>query len=454
MKGEYNGEAFSRKATIDTYTDDIIQVDYERGLNEELQCEGPEVLERAIAEQALRGYFDGFLPLDESRVESMFAEEHQLLKERIIGQPQAIEAIIDALDTTAIRPIDDHRPRASFAFLGPTGTGKTETAKVLADLLKAKNGKARLVQIDCAQYAQSHQAVGLIGPPPSYVGYEKYDPVLSPRQIGQDDRQTTIVLFDEIEKGHEKLHAILLAIMSEGRITLTNNTVTNFRNTIVIMTSNLGAREMNTAVTPKRNIGFSNNNFKPEVVKDRQDLDEIAKNAFNQAFTPEFQNRLTKKIVFRPHTQEGLAKIIDLHVERLNKTYTYFHGVKLELSDRAKEEIVAKAQQESSFGAREIKRVVDGEIQKRLNKLIISSKNGNVSGLPDGSLVRVFHRSEFESEKVEPYLTAADQFIFMARHDDSALSAKEISQREKIAEELDKQEGKKLNCVATKVVFF
>ncbi|HET6622523.1 MAG TPA: AAA family ATPase, partial [Candidatus Saccharimonadales bacterium] len=233
---------------------------------------------RRMAKSAI----EGFTLLE--AVESPWAEVRTQLEDRIIGQPAAIDAIIEALEGGDVRMPSDKRPVANFAFLGPTGVGKTETAKSLAEFIDLSR---KFVNIDCSNFSHGHEVANLIGAPAGYVGYDQ-EPLLSKEKVEGDG---TVILFDEIEKGSESLYNLMLQIMENGELQMRNGDITSFRGAIIIMTSNLGAKDMADQLSPTR-LGFTSLDQQP----DTNHLEEVARKKFSEHFRAEFINRLTAMV--------------------------------------------------------------------------------------------------------------------------------------------------------------
>lgn len=319
---------------------------------------------------------DGFVLLD--RPEGNYEFERDILKDRIIGQDEAIDAVIDAFDRSDVRLDNDNRPIATLAFLGPTGVGKSQTAKEIANVFgKDKNN---LIVVDCSSFANRHQTLSLTGSPPSYVGYD-IKPVFNKDAI---EREGVVVLFDEIEKGSNDLNNTLLQIMGDGRIKLGDNTEVSFRNTIIVITSNLGANEMAKEVSG-RTVGFTSASRHEA---SRGELNEIATRKFKEAFLPEFINRLTKMVVFHPLSDEDLGKVLDSKIEAYNDYYEYKFGVRVSISERTRQYLIDLAAEERHMGARPLVRAIERNIQTEFGRY--SSK----SGIERGTDLRAFHVDE------------------------------------------------------------
>ena len=289
------------------------------------------------------------------------------LKERVIGQDDAIDAIGGALDKARLR--DDRRPVANIMLLGPTGSGKTETAQALADIMAIDKLHPNFLRIDCAQFAQGHEVAALVGAPPGYVGHSQ-KPILDKELIEQPG---SVVLFDEIEKGHPKLWNYLLQIMEGDGVKLLNEDKTiNFNNTIVLMTSNVGAREMEAMMTDKK-IGFAS----PDLSKP-QKMENVAMTALKKQFAPEFVNRLDAAVTYKPLDDGQLSEVLQAHINRANLRYERKGNFKLEASDRLKQAIVESSEDRREYNARPVlrnyERMVETELSRQVSSLTIGGK--------------------------------------------------------------------------------
>ena len=285
------------------------------------------------------------------------AESEKLLKmeerlhERIIGQEEAIHAVSDAIRRARSGLKDPKRPIGSFIFIGPSGVGKTELAKALAEFLF--DDEDALVRIDMSEYREQHTVSRLFGAPPGYVGYEEGGQLTEAVRR----RPYRVILFDEIEKAHPEVWNALLQILDDGRLTDGQGRVVDFRNTVLIMTSNLGTEFVRQGGT----LGFLQ---KTDTDEDRQAHEKIEK-SLKSTFRPEFLNRIDEIIMFSPLTTEQMLNIVDLQMkevsDRLNE-----HGLKVELTDEAREWL-AKVGYDPSFGARPLKRALQKYVESPLS---------------------------------------------------------------------------------------
>ncbi len=339
----------------------------------------PAIMDRRAQDIGKRAIIDGFMLMD--TVRSPFERLRQEIRNRVVEQDDAIDAIIRALERSEVRLPSDQRPVANFAFLGPTGVGKTELAKTLSELLDEDFGT--LIKIDCPNYSNGHEVTNLLGSPPSFVGREQV-PIFSKERV---ENGKTVVLFDELEKGSPALYNIMLQIMDEGELTLNNGEVVSFRDTVLVMTSNLGAKQMSDSLSTT-SLGFGGK--KPTASKQR--LEKVARDAFIEYFKPEFINRLTEMIVFHSLTGEGLGHVLDVKLDLLNAEYENEYGAMLSVTPGTRQHLVEIAQKEAHFGARPLIRALEKDVQTLFGRY---TGAGHVT---EGTHVRVYHRDELPEE--------------------------------------------------------
>lgn len=277
---------------------------------------------------------------------------NETLHQRVIGQDEAVDAVSDAVLRSRAGLQDPHRPLGSFLFLGPTGVGKTELAKALAENLF--DSEDHMVRIDMSEYMEKHSVSRLVGAPPGYVGYEEGG------QLTEAVRRNpyTIVLLDEIEKAHPDVFNILLQVLDDGRLTDSKGRVVDFKNTVMIMTSNIGSNLLLEGVTQDGTI--------PEAVKEQVLV------LLRGSFKPEFLNRIDDTILFTPLSLDNVKGIVDKIVAQVARRLDA-QEIYLELSDEAKDWI-AKNAYEPAYGARPLKRFVTREVETPLAKEIISGR--------------------------------------------------------------------------------
>ena len=273
------------------------------------------------------------------------------IKERVIGQDQAVDAVVKAIRRTRAGIRDTKRPMGSFMFLGPTGVGKTELAKVLS--LSLFGSEDSMIRIDMSEYMEKHSISRLIGAPPGYVGFEDNGGQLSEKVR---KRPYCVVLLDEIEKAHPDVYNLLLQILDDGILTDSYGRKINFKNTIIIMTSNAGARE----VRHSSGMGFT----KMGETDDYERMETAIREEVKRVFSPEFLNRVDEQIVFRPLSKADLNSVVDIQLTFLQKNLSE-RGILLEVSQSAKEFIV-NHNYDSALGARPIRRSIQNLVEDEI----------------------------------------------------------------------------------------
>lgn len=290
------------------------------------------------------------------------------LHKRVIGQEEAIRAISQAVRRARAGLKDPKRPIGSFIFLGPTGVGKTELAKALANSLFGED--EAMIRIDMSEYMERHAVSRLVGAPPGYVGYDEAGQLTE--QVRR--RPYSVILFDEIEKAHPEVFNILLQVLEDGRLTDSKGRTVDFRNTVVIMTSNVGAHQ----IQREAGIGF-------RISDDERDqytaMKEKVLEELKRTFRPEFLNRIDETIVFHALNKDHITKIVDIMLKDLSGQLTE-RDIKLELTDAAKEKLVEEGY-DQDFGARPLRRAIQRLIENPLAEEILKGK------FADGSTVRV-----------------------------------------------------------------
>ena len=292
----------------------------------------------------------------EGEMQKLVAMEQNLGK-RVIGQEEALQAVANAVRRARAGLQDPNRPVGSFIFLGPTGVGKTETARALAEFLF--DDERAMVRLDMSEYMEKHAVARMIGAPPGYVGYEEGGQLTEAVRR----RPYSVVLFDEIEKAHPDVFNVLLQILDDGRLTDSKGRVVDFKNTVLIMTSNLGSREIQAAEG------------------DEKQAREAVIMVLRGHFKPEFLNRIDDIVVFRQLTREQIAEIIDVQLERLRKNLEE-RGITIVLDDSARDLLVSEGY-DPVYGARPLKRAIQTLIQ---NPLAVKMLSGDISS---GQTVRV-----------------------------------------------------------------
>ncbi len=273
----------------------------------------------------------------------------ETLHKRVVGQDEAVQAVTEAIQRSRAGIQDPNRPIGSFLFLGPTGVGKTELAKTLAQALF--DDENNLVRIDMSEYMEKFSVSRLIGAPPGYVGYEEGG------QLTEAVRRKpySVVLFDEVEKAHPDVFNVLLQVLDDGRITDSQGRTVDFKNTILILTSNLGSEYLLDGVNAD---GTIDENAKAQV-----------RSLLRRSFRPEFLNRLDEIVFYKPLTKENVTKIIDLQIDKLNARLED-QQIKVELTDAAKNAIV-DASYDPQYGARPLRRYVQHTVETMLSKRLL-----------------------------------------------------------------------------------
>ena len=306
------------------------------------------------------------------------------LHERVIGQNEAVEAVAKAIRRGRVGLKDPKRPIGSFLFLGPTGVGKTELSKALAEALFGDENA--MVRIDMSEYMEPHSVSKLIGSPPGYVGFDEGG------QLTEKIRRKpySVILFDEIEKAHPDVMNMLLQILEDGRLTDAQGRTVNFKNTVIIMTSNIGAR----LITDKKTLGFTKteNGDKGKEEAENKDYEETKKEvmeALKKELRPEFINRIDEIIVFHKLTDNEIGKIIDIMLKEVIDRLAA-QKIKIELEPEVKELIASKGI-DKNFGARPLRRTIQSVLEDRLAEEILDGnlkKNKvNKIGVKDGKVI-------------------------------------------------------------------
>ena len=306
----------------------------------------------------------------------------QELKGAVIGQDKAIDKMVKAIQRNRVGLKEPNHPIGVFMFLGPTGVGKTYLAKKLAEFMFGSS--EALIRIDMSEYTESFNTSRLIGAPPGYVGYEEGG------QLTERVRRHpySIVLLDEIEKAHANVYNLLLQVLDEGRLTDGNGRLVDFRNTVIIMTSNAGTRQLKDF---GRGVGFSavGSNGLMLNEEDKEHARSIVQKALSKQFSPEFLNRLDEIITFDQLDLEAIKKIIDIELKGLYQRIEQI-GYKIDLSEEAKEFVASKGY-DVQFGARPLKRAIQNHIEDGVSDLIV---NGNLE--PGATIHITLHENKNE----------------------------------------------------------
>ena len=308
-------------------------------------------------------------------------EKQKLIKledeihKRVIGQDEGVRAVCNAIRRSRSGLSDEQKPIGSFIFLGPTGVGKTELAKSLASVLF--DDEQNIIRIDMSEYQERHTVSRLLGAPPGYIGYEEGG------QLTEQVRRKpySVILFDEIEKAHSDVFNVLLQVLDDGRLTDSQGRVVDFKNTVIIMTSNIGSQ-----IILEYQLKLSLEGGDPEVFYEK--IKEKAFELLKEQFRPEFLNRVDDIIVFNPLRTDQLKTIVDIQLERVKKRLED-KKLKLELTNDAKDHL-ATVGYDPIFGARPLKRLIQKELENELAKELLSGK------FTEGDTIKV----DYDGEKV------------------------------------------------------
>lgn len=352
------GKIIEHEKKLKALNDKLTQIQKDRKLLKE------EVTEQEIAAVVSRWTGIPVSRMLEGEKEKLLKME-EIIQKRVVGQQQAIQTIADAVRRSRSGLQDPNRPIGSFIFLGPTGVGKTETAKAVAEFLF--NDEKAIVRIDMSEYMEKHAVARLIGAPPGYVGYEEGGQLTEAIRR----RPYSVLLFDEIEKAHPDVFNIFLQILDEGRLTDSKGRVVDFKNTLIIMTSNIGTAYISDASIP----------YEQRVKGVQQEL--------KQHFKPEFLNRVDDIIIFNPLTREHINKIILIQLNEVGKRLKE-RGISLELTTKALDYLV-EVGFDPQFGARPLKRALQRHI---LNPLSVKILAGEV--MDDDTVVADYKNGEIQ----------------------------------------------------------
>jgi ATP-dependent Clp protease ATP-binding subunit ClpB len=285
----------------------------------------------------------------------------EILHERVVGQDEAVQFVADSVLRARAGIKDPRRPIGSFIFLGPTGVGKTELAKTLAEVLF--DSEQNLIRIDMSEYMEKFAVSRLIGAPPGYVGYEEGG------QLTEQVRRKpySVILFDEIEKAHQDVFNVLLQILDDGRVTDSQGRVVDFKNTVIILTSNIGSPHLLEGVTSSGDI--------------KESARELVMRELRGHFRPEFLNRIDEIVLFKPLSLAEITKIVALLVQDVQRRVGE-RGVTLEVSQAATE-FIARTGYDAVYGARPLKRFIQRELETKVARSLIANE------FPAGSVVKV-----------------------------------------------------------------
>jgi ATP-dependent Clp protease ATP-binding subunit ClpB len=296
----------------------------------------------------------------ESERERLTRLEEELAR-RVVGQEQAVRAVADAVRRSRVGLSDPNRPTGSFIFLGPTGVGKTETARALAEFLF--DDERAMVRLDMSEYMEKHSVARMIGAPPGYIGYDEGGQLTEAVRR----RPYAVVLFDEIEKAHQDVFNVLLQILEDGRLTDSQGRVVDFRNTVIIMTSNIGSGLIVDAGAEPGGEAWER-------------VEQRVRDELRNVFRPEFLNRVDDIIVFHPLSRADILRIVDLQLDRLSRTLAE-RRLGLEVTREARE-FLGNQGYDPVYGARPLKRVIQRLLQ---NPIALELLEGRFH---DGDVIR------------------------------------------------------------------
>ncbi|MES2891852.1 MAG: ATP-dependent chaperone ClpB [Bacteroidota bacterium] len=371
------GKVQEQEKLIDEQTKQLDDISEKRLLKEEVDAED-------IAANVAKATGIPVMKMLQSERDKLLSLEDELHK-RVVGQDEAIEAVSDAIRRSRAGLQDPKRPIGSFIFLGTTGVGKTELAKALADYLF--DDDSMMTRIDMSEYQEKHAVSRLVGAPPGYVGYEEGG------QLTEAVRRKpySVVLLDEIEKAHPDVFNILLQVLDDGRLTDNKGRVVNFKNTIVIMTSNMGGSII------QENFEKVTENNKEEVVESTK---VEVMNLLRQTIRPEFLNRIDEVIMFQPLMRKEIKGIINIQLEELKKLVQQ-SGIQLQFSEYVLD-FLSENGYDPQFGARPLKRLIQKEIVNRLSKRILAGDIDKTAPvLVDVFDGQVVFRNESAEEKLK-----------------------------------------------------
>jgi len=355
-EGNYGQVAEIRYGKIKSAEEKLIKVEAEMNANAEDSMVKEEVYAEDIAEIVSKWTGIPVQKMIESERQKLLKLEDKLA-ERVIGQDEAVEAVSDAIRRSKAGLQDPNKPIGSFIFLGSTGVGKTELAKALSSYLF--NDDNAMIRIDMSEYQEKHSVAKLIGAAPGYIGYD------SGGQLTEAVRRRpySVILFDEIEKAHPDTFNILLQVLDDGRLTDNKGRTVNFKNTVIIMTSNLGSQKI---LENFRNI--DEDNVFATIESTKIELDTMLK----AVIRPEFLNRIDETIFFKPIMKSDLEKIVEIQLNRLRER-TSEEGIDLRWTNEAVAHI-SRIGYDPQFGARPLKRVIEREVVNQLSKKIIGNE--------------------------------------------------------------------------------
>jgi ATP-dependent Clp protease ATP-binding subunit ClpB len=334
------------------------------------------------------------------------------LSAQIVGQERAVRRMSGLFQIYLAGMNNPSRPLGTMLFLGPTGSGKTRVVEAAAEVLL--NDPHAVVKIDCAEFQHSHEIAKLIGSPPGYLGHRETSPMLTQENLDKshtDDTKVTFVLFDEIEKASDALWQLLLGILDKATLTLGDNRRVDFSKTIVIMTSNLGAREMSEMISGGIGFATPKNSKNPNDTELDLKIYRTALEAAKRKFSPEFMNRIDKVVVFRSLKEHHLRQILEIELSQVQSRITESAGTKFvfECSEPAKE-FLLKEGIDLKYGARHLKRAIERFLVYPLSNLVATDQ------LTTGDFVFVDYNDEndkltFSKQEGKMIISETDDFI-------------------------------------------
>ena len=323
---------------------------------------GESITEENIAEVVSKWTKIPVTRLSESETQRLMGLE-EILHKRVIGQDEAVESVAKAIRRARAGLKDPNRPIGSFLFLGPTGVGKTELTKALGEAMF--DDETAVIRLDMSEFMEPHSVSKLIGAPPGYVGFDDNGGQLT--ELVRH-KQYSVVLFDEIEKAHPDVYNVLLQILDDGRLTDSKGRTVSFKNTIIIMTSNVGVAELSSS---HRGLGFAVDSAADEK-REKQRREEILMNALKSKFKPEFLNRIDVVSVFHALSKEDIGKIADIMLAKVAKTLSE-RGIALTVTPAMRDYIINKGY-DPEYGARPLRRVIEHSVENNVAEALLSGK--------------------------------------------------------------------------------
>jgi ATP-dependent Clp protease ATP-binding subunit ClpB len=298
------------------------------------------------------------------------------IREVVVGQDEAVELVTNVYERNLAGICDSSKPIASLLFLGPTGVGKTRMAEAISEHMLGS--KEKMLKVNCGEYQYGHEINKLIGSPPGYLGHNETPPYFTQDKLdtmSKAGQKVSVVLFDEIEKANEALYNLLLAILDKGHFVTGQNVTLDFTHSIIVMTSNLGAKDITGLVTGNKGIGFNETTPTP-APKMGEKLDKIGIDKAQRRFSPEFYNRLDAITTFKPLSKEHIEKITDIELGNINKrfdTKKNLTGVTVNHTP-ALVSYLAEKGYDPKYGARPLKRAIEKEVVQPLAKVLASGQ--------------------------------------------------------------------------------